>query len=200
MEEEEQNLPTEVQDSEITSDDLQQVVAKIAAEKAELEDRYLRKHADFENYRKRMTKEKSEATQYANAELMRELLDVLDNLQRAQEASHSEKADMQSVRNGVTLIAQTLFATLTGRGLHRMETMGKEFDPQLHQAIANTVDDTVKVPTVVEEYQAGYTLFDRVLRPAMVRVAMPAAQPSDALQKEEAPLQDSKEENLEQSN
>lgn len=178
MEEENtQNMSTESQETEnLTCDDLRQVVAKIAAEKAELEDRYLRKHADFENYRKRMTKEKAEAAQYANADLMKELLDVLDNLQRAQESSHSENADMEAVCKGVDLIAQTLFSTLNSRGLQRMETVGKEFDPQLHQAIANSGDEDVEIPIVVEEYQAGYTLFDRVLRPAMVRVAMPKVQ------------------------
>ncbi len=179
-EQELQNMPVEEQEAEeLSCEDLQQVVAKIAAEKAELEDKYLRKHADFENYRKRMAKEKTEAIQYANTELMKDLLEVLDNLQRAQEASHDENADMESVRNGVDLIAQTLFSTLNKSGLQRMETMGKEFDPQLHQAIANTEDENVQAPTVIEEYQAGYMLFDRVLRPAMVRVAMPLAAVND---------------------
>ena len=169
-------MPVEEQDAqELSCEDLQQVVAKIAAEKAELEDRYLRKHADFENYRKRMAKEKTEAIQYANTELMKDLLEVLDNLQRAQEASHDENADMESVRNGVDLIVQTLFSTLNKSGLQRMDVLGKEFNPELHQAIANSEDENIQVPTVVEEYQAGYTLFDRVLRPAMVRVAMPSS-------------------------
>ena len=175
-EQELQDVPAEAQGmEELSSEDLQQVVAKIAAEKAELEDKYLRKHADFENYRKRMAKEKTEAIQYANTELMKDLLEVLDNLQRAQEASHDENADMESVRNGVDLIVQNLFSTLNKSGLQRMEVLDKEFDPQLHQAIANSEDENIEIPTVVEEYQAGYTLFDRVLRPAMVRVAMPPA-------------------------
>ena len=175
-EQELQDMPVEEQDAqELSCEDLQQVVAKIAAEKAELEDRYLRKHADFENYRKRMAKEKTEAIQYANTELMKDLLEVLDNLQRAQEASHDENADMESVRNGVDLIVQNLFSTLNKSGLQRMDVLGKEFNPELHQAIANSEDENIQVPTVVEEYQAGYTLFDRVLRPAMVRVAMPSS-------------------------
>ncbi|MGL4524870.1 MAG: nucleotide exchange factor GrpE [Spirochaetia bacterium] len=170
---EEDQLPTESGGiDELGPQELREIISKIAAEKAELEDRYLRKHADFENYRKRMTKEKSESIQYANSDLMKDLLDVLDNLQRAQDASMAEGAHIDSVREGIDLIAQTLYAALSNRGLARMDALEKEFDPEHHQAIAQAEAD-VQMPTVIEVYQPGYLLFERVLRPAMVRVAMP---------------------------
>ena len=102
MEEDLQDHDSEIED--VGPEELKQVISKLAADKADLEDRYLRKHADFENYRKRMTKEKAEAIQYANTDLMRDLVNVLDNLQRAQEASLLENADLETVRKGVQLI------------------------------------------------------------------------------------------------
>ena len=98
-------------------------------------------------------------------------------MQRAQEASLLENADLETVRKGVQLIGETLYGALSNKGLIKMEALGVEFNPEQHQAIANTEDETVNVPTVAEEYQAGYILYERVLRPAMVRVAMPKASP-----------------------
>ncbi|KAI4800885.1 hypothetical protein KUCAC02_007003 [Chaenocephalus aceratus] len=159
------------------SDDseLKDMILKLTTERDELEDRYLRKQADFENYRKRMTKEKQDAIQYANTELMRLLLDVLDNLERAKEASCNESVDIETVKKGVELISQTLYSTLSSRGLSRIEALGKAFDPGCHQAISSIEDSNVSESTITEEYQSGYCLFDRVLRPTMVRVSVPLA-------------------------
>lgn len=153
--------------------ELQERLKILEEEKAELEDKYLRKHADFENYRKRMAKEKAEAIQYANADIVKELLEVLDNFDRAEKAA-MEAQDMAAVKNGIEMINSNLTAILKARGLSEIESLGKEFDPEVHQALAMGHDEKVKAPTVVEEYQKGYRLFDRLLRPAQVRVAAPA--------------------------
>jgi molecular chaperone GrpE len=152
---------------------LEEKVKEQEAEINELKDKLLRKQADFENSRKRIMREKEESIKYANQNLLYELTSIIDSFERAIKASEEAK-DFNTLHNGIELIEQQLVSTLEKKwGLKRFNSVGDVFDPQRHEAIAVVEDDSVKVPTVVEDYQKGYLYNDRVLRPAKVRVAQP---------------------------
>jgi molecular chaperone GrpE len=146
--------------------------AAIEAERAAAEERYLRLRADFDNYRKRHDRERSELLRYALAEPLRELLPVVDNLDRALAA----QGGVDDLRRGVELIVKQLRDTLGRYGLVEVPAAGARFDPRFHEAVAREESAAVDAPTVVTELQRGYLLHDRLLRPAMVRVAVPVEQ------------------------
>lgn len=138
-------------------------------------ERYLRKHADFENYRKRMIKEKEETVKYGTQELLRELIPVIDNVDLAL-GSTQESEDFGSFKKGVEMIGRTLQTLLKQYGLERID-MEKEktlFDPKIHEALQTEEDAKIKEPVVLEVFQPGYKLYERILRPAKVKVAMTA--------------------------
>jgi len=134
------------------------------------QDRYLRLAAEFENYKKRVQKDQAEYTKYATERLLRELLPVLDNLQRA--LQHAQQSGgTNGLIEGVELTCKQYQEVLSRFGVRPIPSVGQPFDPAVHQAVA-TVDPKGQVPnTIVEEYEKGYYLHDRVLRPAMVTVA-----------------------------
>lgn len=136
---------------------------------ADLQERHLRLRADFDNFRKRMEREREETRRYALTEPLRELLPVLDNLERAATA----QGRLEDLQRGVEMIARQLAETLRRYGLTEVEAMGAPFDPQVHEAVMREESADVRVPTVVGEMQRGYRLHERLLRPAMVRVAVP---------------------------
>lgn len=156
---------------------LAEQVQKLHAEKDELMNTLIRRQADFENYRKRVEKER-QADRHRGVELLVErILPVLDAFDRALDARHSP-ADAE-YRTGFELIRRQLWDALAKEGLGRIEAVGKEFDPHRHHAIERV--ETVKHPegTVIDELQPGYTFHNRVLRPAMVRVAAePVSKPA----------------------
>ncbi len=144
----------------------------LAAEVAALQDQLLRKQADFENFRRRLHREKDEAIRYANTEVLLDLADIIDGLERAIQTG--EDADVASLRDGVSLIEKQLTGLLERKwGFCRFVSAGEPFDPERHQAIASEESGTHEVATVVEDYQRGYLLHDRVVRPARVKVAQP---------------------------
>ena len=148
----------------------------LEAEIADLKDQLLRKQADFENFRKRMYREREEASKYANSKLLLDLVEVIDNFERAIRSSE-ESQDFESFHQGIELIEKQFTSMLESKwGLKRFESVGEEFDPEKHEAIA--VDQSGEHPeqTVVDDYQKGYLLHDRVLRNAKVRVAMPPSE------------------------
>lgn len=147
----------------------QDEVVALRQELADLRDRSMRTLADFDNYRKRSERERAEHRRYALAEPLRELLTVMDNLDLALRAGGSE-ADL---RGGVELIARQLADLLRRFGVAEIEAVGKPFDPTRHEAVARREDAKVTAPTVVQELRRGYQLHDRLLRPAMVEVAVP---------------------------
>jgi len=153
------------------------------SEVAELHERLLRLRADFENYRKRAERDREERLRRGVGESLRELLPVADNLARAATAHGS----LEDVRLGVEMVARQLADVLRRQGVEAIEAVGRPFDPQLHEAVAREESAEVEVPTVVAELQKGYLHGDRLLRPAMVRVAMPAAPAAAAATGEEAP-------------
>lgn len=146
-----------------TSADLQ----KIKDERDSLYDRLLRKQADFDNYKKRVERERSEVVQFASAELMKELLNALDSFDRA---IHNASIDERTLR-GFELIYKQLLDTMGRFGLKAIEAKGQKFDPNFHQAVTTTPTDQVEENTVLDEMRKGYLLNGRLLRPAMVNVS-----------------------------
>jgi len=146
---------------------------------AEAQERYLRLRADFENFRKRVERDRGEQARRALFAPMSELLPVVDNLERAL-GTQSEGADF---RQGVELIHRQLLETLRRFGLSEIPADGLPFDPRVHEAVAREESREVDRPTVIDELQRGYWLNERLLRPAMVRVAVPADDaPADPVQ------------------
>lgn len=149
----------------------------------ELRDRSIRTLADFDNFRKRVDRERDEQRRYAGMEIFRELLSVFDNLERAFEAEGS--AD--ELREGVELILRQLAELLKRHGVERVPSDGERFDPTLHEAVARHDSGDVTEPTIVKELQSGYWLRDRLLRPSLVEVAVPnepAAERDDSTESE----------------
>lgn len=142
-----------------------------ARELGEMHERFLRLRADFENFRKRAERDREERVRRGVAESLRELLPVADNLARAATAQGS----LDDVRLGVEMVSRQLAEALRRQGVEAIEAVGRPFDPQLHEAVAREESAGIDVPTVVAELQKGYVHGERLLRPAMVRVAMPAA-------------------------
>ena len=137
-------------------------------ETRQMRDRYLRTLADFDNYRKRADREKSEFFRYATGGLIKDLLPVLDNFDRALE--HAEEGD--DFHKGVLLIYKQLFDELQKNGLRTIEEVSVRFDPNIHEAVIREEDPSVPSHTVVAILQKGYFLHDRLLRPALVKVAV----------------------------
>jgi molecular chaperone GrpE len=142
--------------------------AQAAGDVAEWRDRYLRTLADFDNYRKRADREKQDFFKYALAGSMRDLLPILDNFDRA--LDHAEQGD--EFHRGVALIYKQLFDVLNKHGVRVIDEANVKFDPNIHEAVVRADDPSVPSQTVVEVLQKGYFLHDRLLRPAMVKVAV----------------------------
>jgi molecular chaperone GrpE len=142
--------------------------AGLQQEADDMKNRYLRTLADFENYRKRAEREKLEYRKYAVAEVVRDLLPVLDNFDRALE--HAEEGD--DFHKGVLLIYKQLYDVLQHHGLKPIDEAGVRFDPNIHEAVVREEDPSVPSHTVTAILQKGYFLHDRLLRPAMVKVAV----------------------------
>ena len=135
-------------------------------------DRLVRTAADFENYKKRAAREKEDWTKFANEDLIRAILPFIDNLERA--VNHAQKiADTGVLVEGVQLTLQQLLQALNKFGLSSFESVGKPFDPALHEAMLVVETDKHEPNQVVEEFQKGYLLNDRLLRPATVSVSKP---------------------------
>lgn len=146
--------------------------AKWAGEKAELEDLLRRRQAEFENYRRRIERERMEFAEYASMESVRSLLPILDDFERAIKAAQvSGEADTEFMR-GIELIYKRLLETVTKQGLEVIPTAGKAFDPHLHEAVNRVEDPDAEEGTILEEYQRGYNFKGKLLRPSMVKVAV----------------------------
>ena len=147
--------------------------AELAQAKAKAEEHYdhlLRLQADFDNYRKRSQKEKTELIKYASERLVGELLPVLDNFDRAVSAAKANP-DFTSFSQGVEMILRQMQTALSKEGLKAMDAVGQPFDPNLHEAVLKVDSEEHPENTVVEELQKGYYLKEKVLRPCMVKVS-----------------------------
>lgn len=166
-----------------TGDDPESVLMeKIAAAEAiatENYDRFLRVSAEFENYKKRSAKEINDFRKYANESLLRDLLHVVDNLERALETADTSEG-AAGIREGVALTLKDLLKVFERLSVEAVEAMGKPFDPAVHQAVMQQPSAEAPENTVIQELQKGYTIHGRLLRPAMVVVATALAeQPKD---------------------
>jgi molecular chaperone GrpE len=135
--------------------------------------RYQRLAADFENYKRRTRQELADRTQYANEELLRKLLPILDNLHRA--LDHAPEGVDRNWFDGLRTVVRQFEDTLQAQGVSPIPAVGEKFDPSKHEAIAREETDEHEEGTVVEEMQPGYRLHERVLRPTLVKVAHPRA-------------------------
>jgi molecular chaperone GrpE len=140
------------------------------------EERVLRTAADAENFKKRLQREKEEQTRYANETFMRELLPVIDNLERALQHS-ADAPNQEGLVDGLNMTLKGFFDTLARFGCTVIEAIGKTFDPNFHEAVSQEESSKVEPNTVLKELQKGYMLKERLLRPAMVIVSKP---PSEA--------------------
>jgi molecular chaperone GrpE len=160
------NLPAETLEGQLAAIAAER--DQLAAEKADLADRLLRARAEFDNARRRAERERSEFLQFAAMDLVKDVLPVLDDFERALKV---ETAD-RNYAKGVELIYQRLYETLKKLGLEPIEASGRPFDPNLHQAVERVETDEAEDHTVIGEFQKGYNFKGKLLRPAMVRVAV----------------------------
>lgn len=152
--------------------DLEQQLAEALEEQQRLKEQYLRTLADMDNLRKRTTREKEEIAKFANEGLLRDILPVIDNLERAVE--HSDKTDDSGgLLEGVRMTLTQFTQVLSRFGVEMFDTAGKPFDPAFHQAIGQLESADLPVNTVMVEMQKGYQLNERLLRPAFVLLAKP---------------------------
>jgi molecular chaperone GrpE len=161
---------TEQQDTAGEQPDAAGEQAELKKQRDDYYDRLLRKTAEFDNYRKRTERERLQLSEAAAADLIEELLPLVDDMERALKAdTGSDAAD--GVRRGVELIYKRLIDTLRKRGVKPIEALGQDFDPHFHQAVAHEPAEGRRDGEVIEEFRRGYLLGDRLLRPAMVKVA-----------------------------
>ena len=151
-------------------------VTRLEEEIADLRDRSIRTLADFENYRKRIERERRDERRYAAFEPYRRILEVVDNLERALDAGGTA----EDLKTGVEMILRQIREILRSGGVSRVPAVGQPFDPNYHEAVARFEDPEVTEPTVSDEMQQGYLMHERLLRPAIVRVAMPAESADEA--------------------
>jgi molecular chaperone GrpE len=188
VQEEQEEFAAENVDKNITAEDSEELFDPERANRDELrakyrelegqlrqaEERVLRTAADAENFKKRLQREKEEQTRYANEALMRELLPVIDNLERALEHSASAP-NQEGLLEGLKMTLKGFTDILARFGCTPLQTIGKIFDPNFHEAVSQEESSEVEPNTVLRELQKGYLLKERLLRPAMVIVSKPAS-------------------------
>ncbi|MFW6337467.1 MAG: nucleotide exchange factor GrpE [Alkalispirochaetaceae bacterium] len=159
---------------EAVNAELEGKIDELTAEVSSLKDQYLRKQADFENFRRRMQREKAETATYANQQLLLDIITIIDDFERAIKSAE-ESRDFDAFHDGIVMIEKQFTSMLERKwGLQRFDSDGEEFDPQKHEAVASEPAPGADSAKVAEEFQKGYMLHDRVLRSAKVKVAMPA--------------------------
>lgn len=147
-------------------------IAQLKIQVEELKDKFLRSLAELDNVRKRVEKEKEEYYQYALSDLLREILPIIDNFERALKTPE-EETDGKTFKEGVELIYRMLLNLLRKYGVTPIELQDKKFDPTIHHALASEESDEVSEPEIKEELQKGYLIHNRLLRPTMVKVIIP---------------------------
>jgi len=172
---EDKTIETEPAAEEKTGEDSQENAAdddvnKIKKDFENLNNQYLRLAADFDNYRKRQAQERENLINYGKTEAFSKLLEVLDNFDRAEKAL-KDSDDANCVKEAFTVLHKQITDSLEKMGLTLIETVGKEFDPNVHDAVMQTPSTEHPDQTIIAELQKGYKLGDKVLRPALVNVA-----------------------------
>ena len=159
---------TEISDREPTVDERE---ADAESKYKEMQDRYLRLNAEFDNYKKRMMRENSDRLKYFNMELIKELLPSVDNLERAISHAGDDNSDLENMIKGLQMVYKGMQEAFGKFGVSEIESIGKEFDPNCHQAVGMIESQEVPENHVAEECLKGYYLHDRIIRPTMVRVS-----------------------------
>ncbi|MCY4385780.1 MAG: nucleotide exchange factor GrpE [Desulfurellaceae bacterium] len=167
-------------------DELTLVRAQLVAQEALAKENYdllLRERAELENFKRRMQREKNESLRFASEPLLRDILPVIDNLERA--VAHAKGNEgSQALVEGVELVLRSLLDTIGRHGVSRVKAKGEAFDPSRHEAVAQVENTELAPNTVLDEHQSGYQLHDRLLRPAMVSVSKAAPQAQQEGEKE----------------
>jgi len=169
MKEEEQISSSDNPPSGGEEEAVRQDLEKKIEENRALQDKYLRLAAEFDNYKRRARRDQSDGIRFANEKLLKDLLPTIDNLERAIQSGRHQTGE--ALLEGVELTRKQFIDTLTKLGVQQITSVGEPFDPSRHQAIAQVESDTMPANTVAEEFQKGYFLYERILRPAMVTVA-----------------------------
>lgn len=154
-----------------TSED---IIAKLNEEITNLKDQRLRAIAELENFRKRAEKDQSDALKYGISNFAKEIINISDNIERAQSSIPEEAKNNETIKpviEGIDLIAQSVVTTFEKIGIKKIESLNEKFDHNLHQAMMEIEKDDLEPGTIVQELIPGYTLHDRLLRPAMVGVS-----------------------------
>jgi molecular chaperone GrpE len=151
----------------------EELLKKTAAERDEFKDKYLRGLAEIDNFRKRMKKEKDEFQKYVLTEFLLDLLQIYDNLERALKAKNLETE--KGIVSGVEMIRRQFLELLKKNQVLEIDALGKPFDPAFHEALSKEEREGISKPVVVEVYQKGFTYNEKLLRPVLTRVAIPAA-------------------------
>ena len=152
---------------------LSQENLKLQQEIAELKDQGLRVRADFENTRKRLQRDKDEAVQFANKQLLTDVVAIIDDFERAIRSSEAAQ-EFQSLHDGISLIEKQFIGMLERKwGIKRFDAIGEEFDPQRHEAVAAEPRSDLAAQSILEVYQKGYLLHETVVRSAKVKVSLP---------------------------
>ena len=171
----EETVPEEISARSVRSEETieteEDLIEKERSNARNMEERFLRVNAEFENYKKRIIRENSERFKYFNLDLIKELLPSLDNLERAITHAKNENKDFDSMIEGLEMVNKMTHEVFEKFGVSRVNTVGEVFDPNIHQAVGVVQSDSVPENHVVEECLAGYLLHDRIIRPAMVRVS-----------------------------
>ncbi|ABW65879.1 nucleotide exchange factor GrpE [Desulfosudis oleivorans] len=162
-------------DQEVQEEDpievLDQQLEAALEEKKKVEDKLLRAAAEFDNYKKRLEKQWADFKKYAHEAVIRELLSVVDNLERAIVASKDTADQNECLLSGVDMTLTEILKVFEKFGVTRIDALGRSFDPNFHEAVARRETDDTDANIVIEEYQKGYMIHDRLLRPAMVVVS-----------------------------
>ena len=167
----EENITEENQTDEVKQETAESTESeKLQAQLDELNQRYIRLVADFDNYRRRTTQEKSELADYTLANMFTRLLPVVDNFERALAAAEVNE-QIKGYLKGMEMVYTQLMECLNKEGLAVIQAVGEPFDPKKHEAIMTVATDEVEEDTVIEELQKGYTFKDKVIRPTMCKVA-----------------------------
>ena len=173
--------------NENDNDSPETIIEKLNEEIQDLKDQRLRAAAELENFRKRAEKDQSDALKYGVSNFAKEIISIKDNIERAQSSISDDvrsNDDVKSVVEGLDLIAQSAVSTFEKIGIKKIESLNEKFDHNLHQAMMEIENDQVEPGTIVQELIPGYTLHDRLLRPAMVGVAKKTQQNQQSEEKE----------------
>jgi molecular chaperone GrpE len=170
-EEEVEKVASEVEQQEDQPDPMLAALEAAKQEAKDNYDRFLRQTAEFENYKKRTAREMSDFRKYANETIIRELLPVVDNLERAIESSGGDEKSDSCVVEGVEMTLKSILKVFDQFQVKQLESMGKPFDPVFHQAVMREESEAYPENTVIRELQKGYLLHERMIRPAMVVVS-----------------------------